>query len=141
MAQRRFLDSTWGYAGHPMYVRGLAELAVWAGARLAWAVSWSAELPEEAVDGLPGEVAVVAGLTAAAFERKIEAEVARTDLLIGHHGALRLAASSEIGVMEWGFPSWHHHALYDEPFLGYRGARCFLGRVADHLNDQDFAID
>ena len=40
-------------------------------------------------------------------------------------------------LLEFGFSSRHHHVLYDAPFLGYAGLRCFLTRIANALVDQD----
>ncbi len=36
-------------------------------------------------------------------------------------------------VMEFGFPSHRHHALYERPFLGFNGCLAFVERMADHL--------
>jgi len=36
-------------------------------------------------------------------------------------------------VMEFGFPSFFHHALALRPFLGFRGFLDFADRLAEHL--------
>jgi nitrogenase molybdenum-iron protein alpha/beta subunit len=36
-------------------------------------------------------------------------------------------------VMEFGFPSYRHHALDDRPFLGFNGVLAFVERMADQL--------
>lgn len=33
----------------------------------------------------------------------------------------------------FGFTNYHFHAVYDTPFLGFRGARCFIGRITNEL--------
>lgn len=37
-------------------------------------------------------------------------------------------------VMEFGFPSYRHHALYDRPFLGFNGMLAFVERMADQMS-------
>ena len=36
-------------------------------------------------------------------------------------------------TMEFGFPSYRHHALSDRPFLGFNGFLAFVERMADEL--------
>lgn len=40
-------------------------------------------------------------------------------------------------VMEFGFPSYRHHALYERPFLGFGGFLAFVERMADQLSRPD----
>ncbi|MBI4678968.1 MAG: hypothetical protein HY748_15425 [Elusimicrobia bacterium] len=40
-------------------------------------------------------------------------------------------------VMEFGFPSYRHHALYERPFLGFNGFLGFVERMADALSESD----
>ncbi len=37
-------------------------------------------------------------------------------------------------VLEFGFPSYRHHALYERPFLGFGGFLAFVERMADQLS-------
>lgn len=39
----------------------------------------------------------------------------------------------KVPTMEFGFPSYRHHALSDRPFLGYNGFLAFVERMADEL--------
>ena len=38
--------------------------------------------------------------------------------------------------MEFGFPSYRHHALFEQPFLGFNGLLAFVGRMADTLSER-----
>jgi len=38
--------------------------------------------------------------------------------------------------MEFGFPSYRHHALFEQPFLGFNGLLAFVGRMADALSER-----
>ena len=40
----------------------------------------------------------------------------------------------EIAAFELGFPSFHSHALTDQPFLGYRGCLSLVGRLTERLS-------
>jgi nitrogenase molybdenum-iron protein alpha/beta subunit len=37
------------------------------------------------------------------------------------------------GWMEFGFPSYGHHVLYEKPFLGHKGVLAFIERMAGYL--------
>lgn len=43
------------------------------------------------------------------------------------------ALGREARIMEFGFPSYFHHAVHDSPFMGFRGALCFINRMANIL--------
>ena len=46
----------------------------------------------------------------------------------------RWHAVEKFCVVEHGFPSYFHHALVDEPYLGYEGFLSFTGRMANALH-------
>lgn len=56
----------------------------------------------------------------------------RPSLVVANSRAA-LFFQDEIPVVEFGYPSNHHHAMSDEPFLGFRGAACFAGRMANAI--------
>ena len=41
--------------------------------------------------------------------------------------------------MEFGFPSYFHHALARRPFLGFEGALHFIDRMAERLMSERMA--
>jgi hypothetical protein len=54
------------------------------------------------------------------------------DCWIGDGGP-RTAARAGRRPVELGYPSFHSHAFHDRPFLGFAGALCLLGRVAEEV--------
>lgn len=66
------------------------------------------------------------------LERMMEAP---PDLLVTSTGDnVQSTRWHDTAVVELGFPSYFHHALTDEPFLGYEGYLAFTGRIADALS-------
>jgi len=58
------------------------------------------------------------------------------DLLIANNvaaGMLKSHTDRRLPLMEFGYPSHNYHALFDSPFLGFRGAACFLNRMANTI--------
>lgn len=61
----------------------------------------------------------------------------KTDLYIANSlvaEEIRAGLGHEIPLLEFGFPSYNFHALYDTPFLGFRGAMSFYNRMANFMN-------
>ncbi len=70
-------------------------------------------------------------------KRELRGELARladgeADLLIGSSSVIR-NLTERIAAVEFGFPSYTHHVLHDEPNLGYRGFLCFAQRMANAI--------
>ncbi len=53
----------------------------------------------------------------------------RPELAVGNSFAATEGYSAGLPFMEFGFPSYGYHALADEPFFGFAGARCLAGRL------------
>lgn len=130
-----------GFEGDPALVRGFVELAGVFGMRVARLVAGGRRRPglAEGLEGLPALRTELAweprtGLRAADDD---PSSGAGFDLYVGH-GLARLprAAGAErpCPFVELGFPSPGWHACHDAPFLGYRGALCFVDRLANALS-------
>jgi nitrogenase molybdenum-iron protein alpha/beta subunit len=48
-------------------------------------------------------------------------------------------SDAEQGYLEFGFPSYERHALYDRPFLGFRGMMALVDDMARELRRVDQA--
>ena len=53
----------------------------------------------------------------------------RPDLAVGDSFALSEGMTCGLPFMELGFPSYTHHCLLDEPYLGFSGARGLAARL------------
>jgi nitrogenase molybdenum-iron protein alpha/beta subunit len=133
---KRLVSTTWGFAGDPAFVPGLCEMATYVGARLGFLLAWTIEAP---VWNRPVELPVpcrhnlFVGQLFDLYRHDLEA----LDVLIGTDAVAQDGLPGMCRFLEFGFSSRHHHALYDAPFLGFAGLRCFLGRIANVLEDQD----
>ncbi|PKN56935.1 MAG: hypothetical protein CVU56_13595 [Deltaproteobacteria bacterium HGW-Deltaproteobacteria-14] len=140
LALKRFLGSRWTYAGHPQYIPGLAELAELVGAHLVSAIAWTSCEPDVTLpETLRRPVRVSFDVDSITYSEHLVAARRDLDLIIAP--AEHAPAPRWSKFLEFGFPSWGHHALFAEPFLGYRGAACLLGRIADRLEDRNYFID
>ncbi|MDT8285918.1 MAG: nitrogenase component 1 [Elusimicrobiales bacterium] len=54
-------------------------------------------------------------------------------LLVGNSFAATEGFAPGLPFVELGFPSYGHHCVNDEPFLGFAGARTFAGRMVNAL--------
>ena len=54
------------------------------------------------------------------------------DCLVTNNACIDLAEPTRHAVVEFGFPSFGRHALYDRPFLGFGGFLAFAETLADH---------
>jgi nitrogenase molybdenum-iron protein alpha/beta subunit len=143
MTLGRFLGTRWAYGGDPGLVPGILEIAALVGAETALAASWSLNPPPgPAAQGGPGPLYRI---RAVPLRRLLEAEAPTLDLAIGNADFLALCppfrprevpgggrSNAGRGV-EIGFPSPGRHAMFDQPFLGYRGFLCLADRIADAL--------
>lgn len=66
-------------------------------------------------------------------------EASGVDLLVANTQALELMAPKAPWI-EWGYPSEYAHALSDEPFLGFKGALAFLGRMSNEMLRRQSAL-
>jgi len=139
LALKRFLGSRWTYAGHPLYIPGFAELADLVGAHLVSAVAWTSCDPELEMPELRRPTVVHYDMDTMTYSEHLVAAKRDLDLIIA--SAEHAPVPRWPCFLEFGFPSWGHHALFDEPFIGYRGTACLLGRIADRLEDRNYFID
>ncbi|HNT96657.1 MAG TPA: nitrogenase component 1 [Elusimicrobiales bacterium] len=55
--------------------------------------------------------------------------------------AITAGLTGGVPAVELGFPSYAHHCLSDEPFMGYEGARSLAGRLLNALQSAEPAAD
>jgi len=131
-----FLNRGVALIADPHLLGGLAGLCTDLGMRVRFAASVGREAhaPEDLRGELAPGVPVRHELPLAALgpERLAEAGLERGDLAIANaelaHGRLR-----RLAVVDFGVPSYFHHALAESPFLGFEGALRLVERMTGAL--------
>lgn len=118
------------FCGDPYAAEGVKTLVEELGCRFE-AGAIFAEASKSRADSMTGACAVRTGEF---IDRIKESESkVKTDLFIANSIAgaeIRSALGENAPIMEFGYPSYSYHALFDSPFLGFRGAMSFLNRMA-----------
>ncbi|HEY3357265.1 MAG TPA: nitrogenase component 1 [Polyangia bacterium] len=120
-----FLHATVIFAGDPVMVRPVARQIADVGGRMVAAAAMGA--PHHA-----HELGSWADLPFPVYEAPSVSTMFRAepevDCIIGAGDCGRRQRTVELG-----FPSYRSHAFHDRPYLGFEGALCLLGRVAENL--------
>jgi hypothetical protein len=135
-----FLNRALGFMGDPHLCRAFVGMVHELGARVPVRAIWAADGPELddlRADALDDPVVIVdprqgepaARLAPVLAERGVE-------LVVGSCRALA-DVPPEVAVVELGFPSFDAHALWDRPFLGYRGCLCLAERMVEQRRLHD----
>ncbi|MFA6316495.1 MAG: nitrogenase component 1 [Elusimicrobiota bacterium] len=115
-------------SGDPYLYEGLASLAE----DLGWEVAAGALMclpdkrPKDLADRFPNQPAPLCEPTGAAWNAAL-AGAGKVDFIVGN--SFYMADGCGIPGVELGFPSYRHHALTSQPFLGFAGALKFVERV------------
>jgi nitrogenase molybdenum-iron protein alpha/beta subunit len=126
-----FRGRSLGYIGDPHMARGVQESAALLGARLTFAVITDppAHCRDLGATLGPG-VRLLVWPKQATLQRFLQDVMQKepVDLLVtNQHGV----GMGDVAWVELGFPSLYTHALYDRPFLGFRGALAFYDTLAN----------
>lgn len=120
-----FLHTTFDYAGDPVMLKPLARQIADVGGRMVSAAAMGGPHHAQALgswDGLAFPVQDAPSISVM-FDAQPPAECH-----IGPADGRRSAHGVELG-----FPSYYSHAFHDRPYLGFEGAVCLLGRIADDI--------
>jgi hypothetical protein len=144
-----FLDRRFGFAGDPHLARAFIAMVEELGGEVPFRILWAR--PHNVPDDLRGDPAADLhvlvdpriGTMGGALRllqhdhtvREGEHAGPPLHLLVGNSHSLEDTAPAQFGVsaLEFGFPSFHSHALFDRPFLGFRGCLCLAGRMAERI--------
>jgi nitrogenase molybdenum-iron protein alpha/beta subunit len=124
-----FLNRRTAFMGDPYLFEGFLDIAEDLGMRMEGAIVRSLSGPSAASDGHPFPVLYAPRSSSPEVRRLLQAPL---DLFVTcwceqeFHG-LRFAS------MEFGFPSYRNHALFERPFLGFNGMLAFVDRMAERL--------
>ncbi len=127
-----FQNRRFGYVGDPHLVRGFKEIAETLGARLSFAaITDTATHLGTLVADFAGQVPLRVDPTTEALRKFVQEHVRddKISLMVSNNSGCGLAESA--ALVEFGFPSMYAHALYDRPFLGFKGFLAFVDTLAN----------
>ncbi|KAF0127670.1 MAG: hypothetical protein FD189_1454 [Elusimicrobia bacterium] len=116
------------FAGDPHLFAGFADLAAGFCMRVTAVFINSRRAPLDA-SRPPAELlfSPVVGEAAAALARM--GTYARPEIMVGNSFAFSEGLADGMSFVELGFPSYGHHCLAPEPFLGFAGVKALAGRL------------
>ncbi len=131
-----FSQRGFGFVGDPHLLAGFHQMMNLFGARLKFAVTTSFEY--HAADYNFGKMEIPLLLEPRAeqlmkFLRRHLRDGNEIDCLVTNSTCLDAARPERHAVVEFGFPSYNAHALYDRPYLGFRGALAFVDGLANAM--------
>jgi len=135
-----FQNRRFGYIGDPHLARGFKDIAETLGARLSFAVitdprTHFGTLEADFADKVP----LLVYPTAEGVRKFVQDRVRedKVSLVVANNSGAGLAEAA--ALVEFGFPSMYTHALFDRPFLGFRGFLAFVDTLANTSRLFEFA--
>jgi len=129
VAPYQFLHRRLVFVGDPFHAQGFLDIAEDLGCAVPFVgVTACARRGREVVAPPGTEVMVDPRLTA--FVRRFGVLSQSAHLVVSCNTG---ASRQEHGYLEFGFLSYYRHALYDRPFLGFRGFMAFVDDMAREL--------
>lgn len=127
-----FLHKTYGYIGDPVLVHGFKEIAELLGGKLEFAfiTSIPANMNKPERLELEEDSLVLNPSSQMLFPKKVD--------LIVSNSVPHFHIKSPF--MEFGFPSFFTHCLYDRPFLGINGFVAFVDLLLNHLRRDEISL-
>ncbi|MBI5534493.1 MAG: hypothetical protein HY898_17340 [Deltaproteobacteria bacterium] len=131
-----FQNRSVAFIGDPYVMPGIAELVSTVGMKLSFAVitnralhaaGLSQRFPEVELLLYPKMKGLMRFLTRRFETGPVHLTIANNAGILGGEGA----------ILEFGFPSFFRHALYDRPFLGFAGALALLDSMAFSIRWQE----
>ena len=129
----RLQGRRFGYVGDPHLLQGFLDTTALVGASASFVVCPDHARAEYGVrQRVPADVPVLQFPRMSTLRRFLVSNAAERgiDLLVSNNTGLSFL---DTAFVEFGYPSFHTHCLYDRPFLGVRGAAAFLDTLANAL--------
>jgi nitrogenase molybdenum-iron protein alpha/beta subunit len=129
-----FQGLRFGYVGDPYLFPGVREILETLGATLDFVTITNRAPHAKGVTTGPGGPPPLVAPSTKAFFHALVGHVAdhRLDLLVTNNASMNMPLPHTT-MVEFGFPSVFQHALYDRPFLGFRGFLAFVDTLANAL--------
>lgn len=121
------------FVGDPHLVRGFREIVELLGAHLACVVITNCPAHAGELAQQMGDTPLLVWPRDKTFGRFLR-EHHRAEpigILVANNAGVMMA--SEVPTLEFGFPSYYSHSLYDRPFLGFRGFVAFVDSLANTI--------
>ncbi len=130
-----FQGRTFGYAGDPFLLSGLSEILRLFGATLDFAVvtNFRHHLHGLDLEGRCRHLLVEERLDGLARWSSRHLEETPLDCVVTNNTCIEMFDPSRHAVVELGFPTYGVHALYDRPYLGFRGFLAFVDTLANQI--------
>jgi len=132
-----FQGRRFGFIGDPHLRSGFRELIELLGGQVAFSVITACRhhLGGPSRTAPPDRDDLLVEPRAAALRRFLDERLApgRLDCLVTNSTCIEAAAGRDVAVVEFGFPAYDVHALYDRPYLGFRGALALVDTIANQL--------
>ena len=128
-----------GFIGEPHVLPGLVDIVETLGARMRFAVLTNRSEHAAALPSFGDRFEILTYprmREMSSFTSKV-AGSGEVHLVVTHNEG---ATTGGAAMLEFGFPSMFRHALFDRPFLGFRGAISFIDLMANALRMHEVEI-
>lgn len=130
----KLLHRRFSFAGDPYLIPGFAEFARLLGLQLDHVFPFCTNMPELSIPAQP-DFTMHASCTVKEISDMLESLHETTDFLVGNSVLRDDCVVKPVSFVEMGFPSRGYHAVFDSPYLGYRGALCLVNRLLGGLDN------
>jgi len=129
-----FQGLRFGYVGDPYLFPGIRETLETLGATLDFVTITNRAPHAKGVTTGPGGPTPLVAPTTKAFFHALVGHIAdrRLDLLVTNNASMNMPLPNTT-MVEFGFPCVFQHALFDRPFVGFRGFLAFVDTLANAL--------
>lgn len=127
-----FQHRSFGYVGDPFLLQGLLDTVELVGGQMAFAVVTNCAYHLKGTDVRKRMPDLLVEGTANGLVRFLEKH-RDVDCIVTNNTGLGLLSPRRSALVEFGFPSFHRHALYDRPYLGFNGFLAFIDTLANTI--------
>ena len=130
----QFLHRRLVFIGDPHLADGFLDIAEDVGCKVSFlAVTARPPNARKMKRTPPPDTEVIIDPRVRAFHKRYQPASMGADLVV----SCNVSMQSDEGYLEFGFPCYERHALYDRPFLGFRGFIAFVDDMARELRRVD----
>lgn len=133
-----FQGRSFGYVGDPHLLPGLKDTAELLGAALRLSIVTNNPSHGRKIEGADQLHKHIVSPTLRKFMRHLltHIEEERLDVLVTNNMSMNLPLP-DTAMIEFGFPALFQHALFERPFLGFRGFMAFVDTLANAVRQQE----
>lgn len=130
-----FQNRNFGYIGDPYLINGLAEIMEMIGGTLKFAIITNRKTYLEFVNLKNNSTTILIEPTANTISNfyNTYGRNNEIDCMITNNTGLDFISPQQHAIVEFGFPAYNVHALYDRPYLGFKGFLAFIDTMANQM--------